>query len=69
MRSHTAECSRCLDIVTSYVNDNKGQAVGRLVVKEIRPNVTIDYEKFEVLYLTVRVVDTETEIGEPYDEC
>ncbi|OWR42519.1 cadherin membrane protein precursor [Danaus plexippus plexippus] len=62
------EIEGCLDIVTSYVNDNKGQAVGRLVVKEIRPNVTIDYEKFEVLYLTVRVVDTETEIGEPYDE-
>nr|XP_026498507.1 protein dachsous-like [Vanessa tameamea] len=59
----------CVEIETVYPNpDERGVAVGRLYVKEIRPNVTIDYEEFEVLYLSVRVVDNKTEIGQNYDE-
>ncbi|XP_045767241.1 cadherin-23-like [Maniola jurtina] len=59
----------CLDIETSYPDpDNRGSAVGRLVVKEIRYNVTIDFEEFEVLYVTIKVVDKNTVIGTDYDE-
>lgn len=34
--------------------------------KEIRHNVTIDFEKFEVLYLVVGLTDTEQEIGDGF---
>lgn len=30
--------------------------------------MTIDFEEFEVLYITVRVIDEMTEIGQDYDE-
>lgn len=39
------------------------------MVKEIRPGITIDFEMFEVLYLSIRVYDRETVIGDDYDEC
>ncbi|XP_013192882.1 cadherin-23 [Amyelois transitella] len=59
----------CLDIETYYPDVNHtGSAAGRLIVKEIRHNVTIDFEEFEVLYLTVRVTDLKTALGEPSDE-
>ncbi|XP_039750968.1 protocadherin-16-like isoform X2 [Pararge aegeria] len=60
----------CLEIETSFPDgdDNRGSAVGRLIVKEIRHNVTIDFEEFEVLYVTIRVVDNNTAIGTDYDE-
>lgn len=61
---------RCIDIETIYPDEkDHGNAIGRLVVREIRPNVTIDYEEFEVLYLTVQVIDRNTELGIDYDEC
>ncbi|XP_041988818.1 cadherin-23-like [Aricia agestis] len=63
------EYHRCIEIQTIYPDpSNRGAAIGRLVVKEIRHNVTIDYEEFEVLFLTVRVVDVNTAIGQDYDE-
>ncbi|XP_072929388.1 cadherin-AgCad1-like [Epargyreus clarus] len=59
----------CVDIETIYPDpDHKGVANGKIVVKEIRDNVTIDFEEFEVLYLTVRVRDLQTVIGDDYDE-
>ncbi|XP_050349459.1 protocadherin Fat 3-like [Nymphalis io] len=67
--THSSQFYGCVEIKTEYPNpDERGTAVGRLFVKEIRPNVTIDYEEFEVLYLSVRVVDYNTEIGQNYDE-
>ncbi|XP_052759577.1 LOW QUALITY PROTEIN: cadherin-23-like [Galleria mellonella] len=64
-----AEYHGCVYIETLYPNeDNHGDAIGRVVVREIRHNVTIDYEEFEVLYLTVRVTDLNTIHGDPYDE-
>lgn len=61
---------RCLTIETEYPDpNNRRSAVGRLFVNEIRDQVTIDYEEYDVLYLTVRVVDNNTEIGQNYDEC
>ncbi|XP_053605469.1 protocadherin Fat 3-like [Plodia interpunctella] len=59
----------CLEIETYYPDEgNLGSAAGRLIVKEIRHNVTIDYEEFEVLYLTVRVRDVKTVLGDDSDE-
>ncbi|XP_038217094.1 protocadherin Fat 1-like [Zerene cesonia] len=62
------EYHHCVEIETLYPYNHTRSAVGRVVVKEIRHNVTIDYEMFEMLYLTVRVVDRNTEIGDDYDE-
>nr|QFP12818.1 cadherin-related midgut membrane protein [Lymantria xylina] len=63
------EYHHCVDIETIYPQaTDRGTAVGRIVVKEIRPGVTIDYEEFKMLYLTVRVRDLNTVIGEDYDE-
>ncbi|XP_023948291.1 cadherin-23-like [Bicyclus anynana] len=60
----------CLEIQTSYPNgdDRRGSAVGVLVVQEIKTNVTIDFEEFEVLYVTIKVVDHNTVLGTDYDE-
>ncbi|CAH2085837.1 unnamed protein product [Euphydryas editha] len=59
----------CLTIETEYPDPNNHRsAVGLLFVNEISPNVTIDYEEYDVLYLTVRVIDHNTEIGQNYDE-
>lgn len=59
-----------MSIETIYPDEeNRGSAIGRVVVKEIRDNVTIDFEKFEMLYLTVRVRDKNTVLGDDYDEC
>ncbi|XP_063894022.1 protocadherin Fat 1 [Helicoverpa armigera] len=58
----------CIEIETIYPNINqRGNAIGRVVVREIRDGVTIDYEMFEVLYLTVIVRDLNTVIGEDHD--
>ncbi|XP_013167274.1 PREDICTED: cadherin-23-like isoform X1 [Papilio xuthus] len=63
------EYHNCVAIETLYPDEsNRGEARGRVVVREIRPNVTLDFEEFEVLYLTVRVRDINTEIGVDYDE-
>ncbi|CAG4946142.1 unnamed protein product [Colias eurytheme] len=62
------EYHNCVEIETLYPYNHTRSAIGRVVVKEIRDNVTIDYEMFEMLYLTVRVVDRNTEIGDDYDE-
>ncbi|XP_068627415.1 cadherin-AgCad1-like [Battus philenor] len=63
------EYHNCVEIETLYPDENKrGVAVGRVVVREVRYNVTLDFEEFEVLYLTVRVRDLNTEIGDDYDE-
>lgn len=61
----------CLEIKTSFPggDDARGSAIGQLFVKEIRDNVTIDFEEFEVLYVTIKVVDKNTVIGTDYDEC
>uniref|UniRef100_A0A2A4J4H7 Cadherin domain-containing protein n=1 Tax=Heliothis virescens TaxID=7102 RepID=A0A2A4J4H7_HELVI len=62
------EFVNCIEIETVYPNLNdRGTAIGRVVVREIREHVTIDYEMFEVLYLTVRVTDLNTVIGDDYD--
>ncbi|KAI5634412.1 cadherin domain-containing protein [Phthorimaea operculella] len=59
----------CVDIETIFPNpNNTGDAIGRVVVKEIRDNVTIDFEEFEVLYLTVRVRDLNTVLNDDFDE-
>lgn len=59
-----------MDIETIFPDpSSNGSAIGRVVAKEIRYNVTIDFEEFEVLYLTVRVRDLNTTIGQDYDEC
>lgn len=58
----------CVEIITVHNEGNTGSANGHLIVKEIRDNVTIDFEEFEVLYLTVRVVDENTHIGDDSDE-
>ncbi|XP_073952672.1 cadherin-AgCad1-like [Choristoneura fumiferana] len=63
-----AEFHDCVEIVTVHDEGNTGSAHGHLIVKEIRDNVTIDFEEFEVLYITVRVVDEMTEIGQNFDE-
>ncbi|CAG4933762.1 unnamed protein product [Parnassius apollo] len=63
------EYHNCVEIETLYPEvNNRGVAVGRVVVREIRYNVTLDFEEFEVLYLTIRVRDLNTEIGDDYDE-
>ncbi|XP_063374408.1 cadherin-23-like [Cydia amplana] len=62
------EFHNCVEIITVHNEDNTGSANGHLLVKEIRHNVTIDFEEFEVLYLTVRVVDENTYIGDDSDE-
>ncbi|KAM3956312.1 LOW QUALITY PROTEIN: cadherin-AgCad1-like [Aphomia sociella] len=63
------EFHECVYIETLFPEvNNRGNVIGRVVVREIRHNVTIDYEEFEVLYLTVRVRDLNTLIGDPYDE-
>ncbi|XP_049870615.1 cadherin-23-like isoform X2 [Pectinophora gossypiella] len=59
----------CVDIETIFPNPaDTREAVGRVVAKEIRHNVTIDFEEFEFLYLTVRVRDLHTDDGRDYDE-
>jgi hypothetical protein len=61
--------SSCVEIETVYDSENsKGAANGTITVKEIRDNVTIDYEEFETLYLAVRVRDLNTVYGDDYDE-
>ncbi|CAH2040187.1 unnamed protein product, partial [Iphiclides podalirius] len=63
------EYHNCVEIETLYPEpSSRGVATGRVVVRQIRPNVTLDYEQFEILYLTVRVRDLNTEIGDDYDE-
>nr|AEL22856.1 CAD protein [Sesamia inferens] len=63
------EFHKCVEIKTRYQDENRrGVAYGRVEVREIREGVTIDYEEFEVLYLTVRVRDINTVIGDDYDE-
>ncbi|XP_063540838.1 protocadherin Fat 1-like [Cydia strobilella] len=62
------EFHNCVEIITVHNEGNTGSANGHLIVKEIRDNVTIDFEEFEVLYLTVRVVDENTYIGDDSDE-
>lgn len=60
---------RCVEILTVYPDpNNRGRAEGHLVASEVSDGVTIDYEKFEVLYLVVRVIDRNTVIGPDYDE-
>lgn len=59
-----------MDIETIYPDAAQtGSAIGLIVVREVRNNVTIDFEEFEVLYLTVRVRDEETVYGDDFDEC
>nr|ASV70529.1 cadherin-like protein [Hyphantria cunea] len=66
----TFEFHNCVEIKTVYPDpSDKRRAEGLLFVKEIRPGVTIDFEEFEVLYITVRVIDLKTEIGLDYDEA
>lgn len=61
---------RCVDIVTIFPDSSThGRATGKVIVKEIRPGITIDYEEFELLFITVRVYDDNTELGSEYDEC
>nr|QNS31153.1 cadherin [Cnaphalocrocis medinalis] len=63
------EFKNCVEIKTLYQNPEQlGTAYGQLVVREIRDGVTIDFEEFEVLYLTVRVRDLNTELQDDYDE-
>ncbi|XP_045516186.1 cadherin-23-like isoform X1 [Pieris brassicae] len=56
-------------IETSYPDGHHRSAVGTLLVREIREGITIDYEEFDMLYLSVRVEDRNTVIGDPYDEA
>ncbi|GBP79468.1 Neural-cadherin [Eumeta japonica] len=58
----------CVEIETVFRGESRGEAYGRLVVREIRPGVTIDYEMFDMLYLVVRVVDLNTVLNEDSDE-
>ncbi|CAG9135951.1 unnamed protein product [Plutella xylostella] len=59
----------CVKIETIYPDEeNKGNAIGLIVANEIRPGVTIDFEEFEVLYLSVKVTDKNTVIGDPDDQ-
>lgn len=59
-----------MDIETIFPETNtRGTAFGRIVVKEIRKDVTIDFEEFEMLYITVVVWDDNTVDGIDYDEC
>ncbi|XP_059054596.1 cadherin-23-like [Achroia grisella] len=59
----------CIYIETIYPDpDDLRNAIGLVLVKEIRDNVTIDYEEFDMLYLTVRARDLNTVLGDPYDE-
>ncbi|XP_026330204.1 protocadherin Fat 4-like [Hyposmocoma kahamanoa] len=59
----------CVDIETIFPDPTtNGTAIGRIVVKEIRDNITIDYEEFEMLYITVQVWDDNTVLGTEYDE-
>ncbi|XP_047999380.1 protocadherin Fat 1-like [Leguminivora glycinivorella] len=62
------EFHNCVEMITVHNEGNTGSANGHLLVKEIRDGVTIDFEEFEVLYLTVRVVDENTVIGDDSDE-
>lgn len=67
---NTADYHGCVGILTVYPDpDNRGRAEGHLVAREVSDGVTIDYEKFEVLYLVVRVIDRNTVIGPDYDEA
>ncbi|XP_048489545.1 cadherin-87A-like [Plutella xylostella] len=64
-----AEFVECVKIETIYPDEeNKGNAIGLIVANEIRPGVTIDFEEFEVLYLSVKVTDKNTVIGDPDDQ-
>ncbi|CAB3246981.1 unnamed protein product [Arctia plantaginis] len=65
-----SEFHNCIEIQTVYpYPEDTRTAQGKLFVKEIRPGVTIDFEEFEILYITVRVIDLKTEIGLNYDEA
>nr|QCI02835.1 midgut cadherin-like protein [Chilo infuscatellus] len=68
--TNVEEYSGCVAIETIYDNEDiLGSARGTIVAKEIRPGVTIDFEEFEVLYLSIRVRDLNTVIGDEYDEA
>ncbi|CAH0672561.1 unnamed protein product [Chilo suppressalis] len=68
--TNVREYSGCVAIETKYENENNlGSASGTIVAKEIRHNVTIDFEEFEVLYLSIRVRDLNTVVGDDYDEA
>ncbi|CAG9787433.1 unnamed protein product [Diatraea saccharalis] len=67
--THEDEYHDCVTIKTEYVDGNMGSAIGIIEVREIRPNVTIDFEEFEVLYLSIRVRDLNTVYGDDYDEA
>ncbi|CAB3246975.1 unnamed protein product [Arctia plantaginis] len=70
LETPATEFHNCIEIQTVYPNpQDTSTAVGKLFVKEIRPGVTIDFEEFEILYITVRVIDLKTEIGLNYDEA
>ncbi|CAH0582882.1 unnamed protein product [Chrysodeixis includens] len=56
------EFHNCLEIIT-VPTESRHRVVGRLDVREIRTGVTIDYEEFEILYLSVRVIDRNTVPG------
>ncbi|CAK1543812.1 unnamed protein product [Leptosia nina] len=62
------EYRECVEIQTNYPEDHRRTANGKIVVKSVRPGVTIDYEEFEMLYLTIRVIDRNTTLGDTYDE-
>lgn len=53
-----------MEIKIVYPNPaNTQMVVGNLIVKEIKPNVTIDFEQFEVLYLNIKLIDRNQTIG------
>ncbi|XP_077288501.1 cadherin-AgCad1-like [Arctopsyche grandis] len=58
LRANKADYENCIDIISSYPNEKElGFITGVLVANEIKPNHTIDYEKFELLYLVIRLED------------
>lgn len=58
---------RCVDILTEP-GDGHGKVIGKLVVKEIKENQTIDYEAFEIIHLSIRLTDSGQLEGINYTE-
>nr|AEA29692.1 cadherin [Trichoplusia ni] len=56
------EFHKCVEIIT-IPTETRHRVIGRLDVRTIREGVTIDYEEFEILYLSIKVYDRNTVAG------
>ncbi|XP_044727276.1 cadherin-23-like [Chrysoperla carnea] len=60
------EFTNCLKIEWKEDGSNN-KAIAKLIIQEVKPNVTIDYELYEMLYINVTLIDQEQEINKKWD--